>query len=856
MTKFFRVLTGATVILSLILPVTSSEIAHATGLTWSQPGAQRIGWTYSADSNQDDSSIVFHPRSIAYGNGTFVAVSDNYQTNTAVETSPDGNIWTPRVADTSTQWNTVVFGGGIFVALGRNENGDASVGMKSTDGINWSSITPADTNVEWLSMAYGGGRFVAVGRPLVGNPTRLTMYSDNGISWSLGGADNGEYWNAITYGDGKFVAVGRNPSGQQNQDVITSSDGGANWSRSGSVHDVEWSAITFGNHTFIAASQWETMSSPDGITWTETANRTYFQLQDSWFNVIYAAGKFVLIGDNGGGNEGKLAVSTDGINWEYQQIGLGRYWGAAAFGNNRLVIVNYEGQKMFSSLQYSIPSYVLLVSSIDYYTNQQYTELCESCTVTVYARLARSDGAILDTLTSVSVSSSGAQVIISGQNPQQVDSSGSTQFNIQGNGSGAGSNVSLHFQATTFPSAQGDISFNIVGTDQTPQISTSNGNGGALLTVSPAQSAIPNSWEFQFSVNQSSDPVACSIDDTQPIIYYADGEEPYTIQPGYPYENFVYQDSSNLWLLSIYRETSRIPTKIFLPGLHNGCRYDLSLHSDRQGYSTPNTLTTFLYSTPSTLSPAFILSSPSETVSAGSAISGYQIISTGGVIQSYSISPSPSNGTLAFNTATGLLSGTPSNSGRTSFVITGHNSTAPDLNRIFVLNVQGGNPPSQNNSSSGNAVNRQKEIEKSRIALLQKIREKKEINSSDIVSADLLFSSEGVLPGANMELQLLHVKLNGEALTIEDVKKVLLRESVVDKLANPKLNYPLFPQNLVSAKFISESNPNKTYILLRLQRLPISMVNSVEKVELEIRKLEAEIKFRKEKLAKLGNRAK
>jgi hypothetical protein len=60
----------------------------------------------------------------------------------------------------------------------------------------------------------------------------------------------------------------------------------------------------------------------------------------------------------------------------------------------------------------------------------------------------------------------------------------------------------------------------------------------------------------------------------------------------------------------------------------------------------------------------------------------------------------------------------------------------------------------------------------------------------------------------------------------------------------------------VSAKFISESNPNKTYILLRLQRLPISMVNSVEKVELEIRKLEAEIKFRKEKLAKLRNRAK
>jgi hypothetical protein len=61
---------------------------------------------------------------------------------------------------------------------------------------------------------------------------------------------------------------------------------------------------------------------------------------------------------------------------------------------------------------------------------------------------------------------------------------------------------------------------------------------------------------------------------------------------------------------------------------------------------------------PPLASPAFTLSSSTETANAASAILGYAVNSTGGAIASYSISPSIGNG-LSFSTSTGLITGTP-----------------------------------------------------------------------------------------------------------------------------------------------------------------------------------------------------
>jgi hypothetical protein len=90
-------------------------------------------------------------------------------------------------------------------------------------------------------------------------------------------------------------------------------------------------------------------------------------------------------------------------------------------------------------------------------------------------------------------------------------------------------------------------------------------------------------------------------------------------------------------------------------------------------------------STPALAAPAFTLSSPAETRTAGVALTGYSISSTGGTIASYSISATPAG--LTFNTSTGLLSGSPSSvAAATAYTITAINA-AGSATRTFTLRV-------------------------------------------------------------------------------------------------------------------------------------------------------------------------
>jgi hypothetical protein len=89
--------------------------------------------------------------------------------------------------------------------------------------------------------------------------------------------------------------------------------------------------------------------------------------------------------------------------------------------------------------------------------------------------------------------------------------------------------------------------------------------------------------------------------------------------------------------------------------------------------------------TPSLTAPAFTLSSPAETRTAGVALTGYSINSTGGAIASYSISATPAG--LSFSTSTGLLSGSPSTvAAATAYTITATNA-AGSTTRTFTLRV-------------------------------------------------------------------------------------------------------------------------------------------------------------------------
>jgi hypothetical protein len=84
--------------------------------------------------------------------------------------------------------------------------------------------------------------------------------------------------------------------------------------------------------------------------------------------------------------------------------------------------------------------------------------------------------------------------------------------------------------------------------------------------------------------------------------------------------------------------------------------------------------------------PAFTLSASAETVPVNTAATGFTPSSTGGAIASYAISPSAPAG-LTFNTATGILSGTPSSTqSATAYTITATNATG-SATRTFTLTV-------------------------------------------------------------------------------------------------------------------------------------------------------------------------
>ena len=102
------------------------------------------------------------------------------------------------------------------------------------------------------------------------------------------------------------------------------------------------------------------------------------------------------------------------------------------------------------------------------------------------------------------------------------------------------------------------------------------------------------------------------------------------------------------------------------------------------------------------LAPAFSISSSSETVTAGTAITGYTITSTGGAIASYSVSPDISNTPgLAFSTSTGLISGTPTTAASSrTYTITATNSTPPNATRTFTITVNLAAPAFSITSSS------------------------------------------------------------------------------------------------------------------------------------------------------------
>lgn len=131
----------------------------------------------------------------AYGwiNGApmWVALTNSTTTTSgALMTSPDGKNWTARTLPTTPAgvWKSIAFGNGVFVAVANGATTATSL-MYSADGVNWVFPTITAPGANFTHVAFGGtvgnGHFVAV---CAGTTASTTIWSST----------NAQAWAAVT----------------------------------------------------------------------------------------------------------------------------------------------------------------------------------------------------------------------------------------------------------------------------------------------------------------------------------------------------------------------------------------------------------------------------------------------------------------------------------------------------------------------------------------------------------------------------------------------------------------------------------------------------------------------------------
>ena len=190
----------------------------------------------------------------------------------------------------------VAHANGVWVACG-----DGGMVSRSVDGFNWTAARPTTSDLWDIHAA--NGLFVAVGK------SGRVVTSPDGLSWTQRSTGNTNQWlTGVAYGNGVWVAVGWGVS------VAVSTDA-ANWSLPATGLGVQLNTVTFDGTRFLASgnsTQGSVVSSVDGQTWQTLVSGPY------GFSNLHAAQSLLMAGAGGG----RVAVSSDGVSWNYKNTGL------------------------------------------------------------------------------------------------------------------------------------------------------------------------------------------------------------------------------------------------------------------------------------------------------------------------------------------------------------------------------------------------------------------------------------------------------------------------------------------------------------------------------------------------------
>ena len=267
-------------------------------------------------------------RSVAYGNGVWIAISTN-GTNRVMRSTDDGLTWSAIAASEANDWRSVAYGNGVWVAV--SSNGTNRVMRSTDDGLTWSAIAATEANF-WRSVAYGNGVWIAVSE----NGTNRVMRStDDGVTWSAILVSSNE-WGSVAYGNGVWIAVGRTGSNR----IMRSTDDGLTWNNITGILG-EWISIAYGNGVWIAISTFGTnrmiRSTDNGLTWYAIT----IAESNQWQSIAYGNNTWIVVGII---NTNRVMRSIDdGLTWTFYPPSELNTWLSVAYGNGVWVAVSSTG---------------------------------------------------------------------------------------------------------------------------------------------------------------------------------------------------------------------------------------------------------------------------------------------------------------------------------------------------------------------------------------------------------------------------------------------------------------------------------------------------------------------------------
>lgn len=140
---------------------------------------------------------------LAYGAGKWIATASN---NRSAAISTDGITWTATTTALNQAHFHIAYGNGTFVAVSGVQNGEIT-----TDGITWSSMT-MPTNSDWYDVIFANNIFIAMAQ----SNGRIAT-STNGITWTQSLlTDTVRFHLSLCIGNGKIVATNGSASAGAN----------------------------------------------------------------------------------------------------------------------------------------------------------------------------------------------------------------------------------------------------------------------------------------------------------------------------------------------------------------------------------------------------------------------------------------------------------------------------------------------------------------------------------------------------------------------------------------------------------------------------------------------------------------